>query len=245
MRFLIVFSYDGSKYFGFQKQKEKKTIQKTMEQALYKIAKTEVKITPSGRTDTGVHALNQTAHFDLDINITADELKKALNAILPADIYVKKAKEKNNFHARFDAIKKEYAYYINIGDYNVFEKDYVMQLNKKLDVDKMKQASKFFLGTHDFSSFCKKRKEEDAQRTIFDIKIVTSGNKIKISIIGSGFLRYMVRNMVGTLIEVGQEKISVDQIKKILQSKDRCKAGAKAPAEGLYLRKAHYKKSCF
>ncbi len=240
MRFLIIFSYDGSKYFGFQKQKNQKTVQQTLADTLEKINKKPVTVTPSGRTDTGVHAYNQVAHFDLDINIKTSALKKALNTILPPDIYVKKVQKKANFHARFDAIKKEYVYFINTGTYNVFEKDYVWQLNKKLDVVKMQQASQCFLGTHDFSSFCKKGKEDDCVRIIHEVVVKKQGSKIKISIVGSGFLRYMVRNMVGTLTEVGLEKITPDAITNILDSKNRCQAGIKAPACGLYLKKVYY-----
>ncbi len=240
MRMIIFFSYDGSNYFGFQKQNNKRTVQQTLEEALMKINKATVRVIPSGRTDTGVHACNQVAHFDLDINITKAELKKALNALLPGDIYVKRVAQKANFHARFDATKKAYVYVINMGTYNVFEKDYVMQLNQKLAIEKMQAASKHFLGTHDFSSFCKKSSDEDCRRTIWTINFTSSGNKLKITIVGSGFLRYMVRNMVGTLIEVGLEKIAPEKVEAILASKDRRVAGVKAPANGLYLQKVYY-----
>ena len=156
MRYLITFSYDGSKYKGYQKQPEVTTIQGELEKVLTGINNSEVLVSASGRTDAGVHALNQTAHFDLDINITSEKLKMALNSLLPSDIYVKKVEEVDrDFHARFNVKEKEYIYKINVGEYNPLEKDYVYQYNKELDVVKMKEAIKYFEGTHDFKSFTK------------------------------------------------------------------------------------------
>ncbi len=239
--FVINFSYDGSNYYGFQKQVKKNTIQKKIEEALLRITEQEIKITASGRTDTGVHAINQYAHFELDINIKPERLKKALNDILPKDIYIKKIETKKNFHARFDVKKKEYQYVINTGKYNVFENKYVYQLNRKLDIEKMRNASEFLVGEHNFKAFCKSNNKDDDVRTIFLIKIKEKNNKIFINILGSGFLRYMVRNIVGTLIEVGLGKLDEAEVEKILNSENRQKAGLKAPATGLYLKNVYYK----
>jgi len=241
MRFVIQFSYDGSGYWGYQKQKNKQTIQQTIEDALFKIFAIKTKIVASGRTDTGVHAINQYAHFDLDVNIEPEKLKIALNHLLPNDIYIKKVSIKPNFHARFDVKKKEYQYIINTGKYNVFENKYVYQYNQDLDVEKMEKAAQQFLGTHDFTSFCKKNlTNDDYQRTIFKIKVQKKEKKVFINIIGSGFLRYMVRNMVGCLIEVGNYKQKENIVPKLLKEKNRQKAGIKAPAEGLYLKRVYY-----
>ena len=243
MRYLITFSYDGSKYKGYQKQPDVTTIQGELERVLTVINNSEVLVSASGRTDAGVHALNQTAHFDLDINITPEKLKMALNSLLLKDIYVKKVEEVDiDFHARFNVKEKEYIYKINVGEYNPLEKDYVYQYNKELDIDKMKEAIKYFEGTHDFKSFTKNNDEkDDFVRTIINTNIDIKDNILTISFRGTGFLRYMVRNMVGCLIEVGQLKRESIEVKTILEEKDRTKAGITAHPEGLYLKEVYYK----
>lgn len=243
MRYLITFSYDGSKYKGYQKQPNETTIQGELEKVLTGINNGEVLVSASGRTDAGVHALNQTAHFDLDINITTEKLKLALNSLLPSDIYVKNVEEvDSDFHARFNVKEKEYIYKINVGEYNPLEKDYVYQYNKELDIVKMKEAIKYFEGTHDFKSFTKNNDEkDDFVRTIISTSIDIKDNIITISFRGTGFLRYMVRNMVGFLIEVGQLKRESVEVKTILEAKDRTKAGITAHPEGLYLKEVSYK----
>lgn len=242
MRYLIIFSYDGSKYYGYQKQLKKKTIQGEIEKALKKISKSKINISSSGRTDRGVHAINQTATFDMNIKIEPKNLQKALNSILPDDIYIKDCQKVNDdFHARFNVIKKEYIYKINIGEYNPIEKDYVYQYNNDLDIKKMKEAIKEFLGEHNFKSFAKAKDLRDSYvRTIYSASIDLKDNYVIITFIGNGFLRYMVRNMVGLLIEIGEGKYSVNDISKILAAQNRQKAGKTAPPEGLYLNKVYY-----
>lgn len=243
MRFHIKFSYDGSKYFGYQKQPRKKTVQSELQKALKKINDNKrVYVFASGRTDAGVHALNQHAHFDMKINIKSENLCRALNSLLPGDIYIKEVKEvEENFHARFDVIKKEYIYIINIGEYNPIEKDYVYQYNKNLDLDSMKDALKYIKGEHNFKSFVKSEaKDIDYIRTILDSSITKTDDKIIISLIGTGFMRYMVRNIVGTLIDIGEGKFESSYMEKILKYEDRKKAGKCAPACGLYLKDVYY-----
>lgn len=242
MRYVMTFSYDGSNYAGFQIQKNKNTIQSEIETALFKITKQRIKIVGSGRTDAKVHAIQATAHFDLVMNISSEQLKKALNSLISKDIYILKIKKVvNDFHARFDIKKKEYFYVINMGDYNVFERNYALQLNKALKIKKMQKAIKDFEGIHNFESFCKKSKgETDFVRTIFETNIKQKEDKVFIYFVGNGFLRYMVRNMVGALIEIGLEKREETDIAKILKNKDRKTAGVKAPAEGLYLKSVSY-----
>ena len=240
MRYLITFSYDGSKYSGYQKQLDVNTVQSELEKALTTLNNDTVSVSASGRTDAGVHALNQQAHFDLNINITVDKLKMALNSLLPKYIYVKKVEEVDpDFHARFNVKQKEYIYKINIGEYNPIEVDYIYQYNKELNIDKMKEAIKLFEGTHNFKSFASADDIRDNyERTIFKTNIDISNNIITISFVGNGFLRYMVRNMVGTLIEIGEGKVL--DINKILDSQDRTKAGKTAPSQGLYLKEVSY-----
>lgn len=246
MRFFITFSYDGSKYKGYQKQPRVKTVQGELERVLKTINNNEkVIVSASGRTDAGVHALNQRAHFDLKTNIAPEKLQAALNGMLPKDIYVKNVEEVDEkFHARFNVKAKEYIYKINMGEYNPIEKDYVYQYNKKLDVVEMERALKYLEGTHDFKSFTKADDEkDDFVRTIVQTNLtrdMKNLNIITISFLGTGFLRYMVRNMVGYLIEVGEGKHSSDDIIDVLSACDRTHAGITANPEGLYLKDVFY-----
>lgn len=245
MRYLMTFSYDGSKYNGYQKQPKKLTVQEVLEDKLKQLnSNKKVTIHSSGRTDKGVHAINQKAHFDLDKKIDTNRLKHSLNKMMELDgsIYIKQIEEVNSeFHARFDVKEKTYIYKINIGEYNPIEKDYVYQYNKELDIDKMKKASKYLIGKHDFSSFTKDSKEyETCIREIYSIDIVKNDDIVTLKFIGNGFLRYMVRNITGTLVDIGSSKIKESDIEKILSSKDRRKAGKTAPACGLYLYNVKY-----
>ena len=246
MRYFITFSYDGSKYSGYQKQPKKKTIQGEIEKALKQLnAGKDVSLVASGRTDAGVHAYNQRAHFDLQTKITPDKIKLGLNSLIPDDIYVKKVFEiDEEFHARFNVKAKEYIYKINMGGYNPIEKDYIYQYNKKLDISEMERALKYLEGTHNFKSFVKIDEEKDDYvRTIVQtslVRDVKSVNQITISILGTGFMRYMVRNIVGMLIEIGEGKYKSEDIINILKAQDRTKAGLCAPACGLYLNDVYY-----
>ena len=243
MRYLITFSYDGSKYQGYQKQPSMNTIQDEIEKVLFKLAHEKcVSIHASGRTDAGVHAFNQKAHFDLDENINLDKLKHSINSMLPNDIYVKKVElVKDEFHARFYVKRKEYIYKINIGEYNPIEKNYVYQLNRSLNINNIKEALLYLKGTHDFKSFTKSNNEkEDYIRTIFKADMMLENNQIIFSFIGTGFLRYQIRNMVGTLLEIGLEVRKPKDIKEILEAKDRRCAGKIAPSCGLYLKDVYY-----
>ena len=238
MRFLIKFSYDGTNYSGFQTQKGLNTIQEKLEEALTKVNNgIKTTITATGRTDKGVHALSQYGHADIDINITEQKLKRALNSNLPEDIHIISTKiVDKDFHARYQAKEKIYKYIINLGEYNPLERNYVFQYNYQLNIDNIKKAIKFFEGKHDFRAFVTDNKEKDnCIREIYNTKIKEKEQKLIITFRGNGFLRYQVRNMVGILIKVGENKIQPEKITKILESKDRTKSGKTAPPEGLYL----------
>ena len=192
MRYLMTFSYDGSKYNGYQKQPNKRTIQSEIEKALTTINNNcFVSISASGRTDALVHAINQKAHFDLNINITCDKLKKAINSLIPKDIYVKKIETvSDSFHARYNVLTKQYIYKINIGEYNPIEKDYVLQLCHDLNITEIKKALKYLEGTHNFKSFVKANPDiTDYTRTIIETDIKEENNILIISFLGTGFLR--------------------------------------------------------
>ena len=246
MRCCINFSYDGSNFSGYQKQPKQRSVQGEIEKVLKEINNgKEVSIHAAGRTDAGVHALAQRAHFELDTKITCDKLQKALNSLLPDDVYVRKIEEVDDeFHARYNVIGKEYIYKLNMGEYNPIERNYVYQYCHRLDIAAMERALKYFEGEHNFKSFTKANPEiTDYVRKISvtgierDIKDL---NKITISFVGTGFLRYMVRNMVGLLIEVGEGKRTPEEVMEIFKQEDRTYAGKTAPACGLYLRNVFY-----
>ena len=246
MRYLMTVSYDGSLFSGYQKQPRERTVQGEIEKALKEInGGTKVDVHASGRTDAKVHALAQRIHFDLDKKMDPERLEKGLNSLLPEDIYIRKVEEvKEDFHARFSAIGKEYVYIINMGEYNPLERNYVYQHNKKLDVVEMERAMKCFEGEHNFKSFTKTDEEKDDYvRTISQTNLIRDTkdvNKITLVFVGTGFLRYMVRNMVGTLIAVGEGKLRSEEVISILRAQDRKMAGKTANPEGLYLKNVFY-----
>ena len=246
MKYFMTFSYDGTNFYGYQKQPGKRTIQKEIEDVLKQINDDkEVSIYSSGRTDAGVHALNQRAHFVLDIKISPERLIKGMNSLLPSDIYIKNIEMvDDNFHSRFDATAKEYVYKINMGEYDPIERNYVCQLCRKLDIVSMQRGLKYLEGTHNFKSFVKSDDEiVDYVRTITEVSLVRDSkdiNKIIITFVGTGFLRYMVRNMVGLLIEIGEGKRKPEEIIEIFKYEDRRFAGKTAPSCGLYLKNVFY-----
>ena len=237
-RYKGVVSYCGAAYAGWQRQNDKDSIQETIEQAIKIITLKETPITGSGRTDAGVNALGQVFHFDSDIEMTGYKWKGAINGFLPNDIHIESVeKVDDNFHARFAVKLKQYDYLVNMGEYDVFTRDTVYQFGHPLDIEKMKEASKYLIGTHDFTSFCSNSKDlmEDQVRTVYDIQFFKEGNILRISYTGHGFLRYMVRLMSGQLIEVGRGKIEPIEVKKALEAKSKRVVRKNAPSCGLTL----------
>lgn len=243
MRYLITFSYDGTNFNGYQRQDGLRTVQEEMEKALkYINGGIDTSITASGRTDKGVHALCGKAHVDIDVKITPYKLMRAMNSNLPSDIHVIKTEiVDNSFHARYMVKEKEYQYKLNMGEYNPCERNLVYQYNKKLDIEKMKEAIKYFVGTHNFKSFTpNKDKRENYIRTINYVNIKEKDDIVTFTFRGNGFIKYQIRNMVGYLIKVGEGKKKGDDIPKILEHEDRRMASITAHAEGLYLTKVIY-----
>ena len=244
MRYKMIFSYDGSSFYGYERQPKLKTVQGSIEEILTDINNNKkVTISSSGRTDKGVHALWQVAHFDLDVKVSLYGLKKALNKRLEGNVYIKSIEcVSSDFHARYDVLDKTYVYYINTKDYDVFKRNYVYQYNKELDIDKMRDAIKCFLGKHDFRSFCKDEKEkENCVRCIKNVSLDVIDNIIIIRFTADGFLRKMVRNMVGVLLEIGSGKKNKEYINMLLDSCGNIKCGKAAPGCGLYLENVNYK----
>ena len=241
MRYLASFSYDGSCFSGFQKQKKLKTVQSVFEETLSSLEGKKVLIHASGRTDKGVHAKDQKAHFDLDKKVKIYNLKKYLNRSFNGEIYIKDIKVVNDdFHARYNVKTKTYSYYINMGKYNPIERNYIFQYCNKLSISKMKRAVKCLIGKHDFKSFCSDSSKENTVRTITSIDIVKNGDLLIITFTGDGFLRKMIRNIIAILIEIGSNKKDISYMKDVLDKKQRIGNLKCANPEGLYLEKVNY-----
>lgn len=243
--FKLHFSYDGTAYHGFQVQKNALTIQQVMEDALEKLFEREIKLEGAGRTDAGVHAREQVASFYAPPKIPADRLPHALNGMLPNDIVVYRAAAmEHGFSARKDARSKLYTYTIDNNYFpNVFLRLYAWHLRKHLDLERMGAAASFLQGKHDFKAFQSSGTEPDSTvRTLFELSLERNREKNMLFLFfkGDGFLYKMVRNITGTLVEVGTGKKEPADVQKILESRDRRQAGAAAPAHGLCLEKVCY-----
>ena len=242
-RILLTISYDGTNFFGWQKQADLRTVQGEIEKSIEIIAGKNCELFGSGRTDAGVHALAQTAHFDLPVDIPVSKLADVLNSLLPGDISILKAEEVDkDFHARFSIKKKCYQYRV----YNGNEKDPFMchrmgWVKYPLNLQKMTEAGKLLVGKHDFKGFCSSATcTNDYVRKIFSIDITKDGDFYYFDIVGNGFLYNMVRIIVGTLIDVGRGKLDIQNVRDALQNGDRSKAGVTMPAGGLYLKYTKY-----
>ncbi len=234
MKIKMVISYDGSKFKGFQRQNNVRNIQGELEKVLSNIYNEEILIKGAGRTDRGVHAKGQVIHFETDKKIK--NLKYKLNKCLK-DIHIKKVKRVNdNFHSRFDVKEKVYLYKIDLSGKR--NNDYYLNISYYLDLDKMKRASKLFLGTNDFCNFTAGYRD-DYTSTIKKIKIWQFNKIIYLKFQGYGFYRYMVRNLVGALIEVGKGKVNAETIKMMLKRETEKRLPTVSP-NGLYLVKVKY-----
>ncbi len=246
MRYKITIEYDGTNYCGYQKQYDQKnrSIEENLENAIFNFSKEEVKIFASGRTDAGVHALRQVAHFDLKKEFDNYRVISAINYyLLKEDIAILDCqKVDENFHSRFSAKMRHYRYIIiNRIASLALQKNRAWHLVQSLDIVKIKEASQFLIGKHDFSAF----RDSECQsktpiRSIENISIQKIGDEIIIDVSAKSFLHHMVRNIVGTLVWAGYGKIKPSDVKEILESKDRTKSGPNAPACGLYLLKIDY-----
>lgn len=243
-RYKCTIAYDGSRFSGYQIQPNKRTIQGEIEACLEKLHKGEaVKAVASGRTDAGVHAKGQVFHFDSQLAIPLERWGKALNALLPEEISILDVEKVDmSFHARFNAKGKEYRYFVysdRVRD--PFKRNYAYHFPYPLDLGSMKAASRYLIGTHDFTSFCSAKTEvEDKIRELREIELLQEEGMLVFRFVGNGFLYNMVRILVGTLLQVGSGHLSPDDIPEIILKKDRHYAGKTAPPEGLYLWNVYY-----
>jgi len=243
VRILLTVAYDGTKYFGWQRQNDFVSIQETLEIALSKLFNKKILVIGASRTDTGVHAMGQRAVLDIETTIPLTNLPYAINNYLPKDIRVHKAMEvQENFHPQYDAKNKTYRYKIyNAPFQNPVLNSYTWHVPKKLDIEKMREASKHILGEHNFSAFCASGATSKTRvRTVYNLEIYKEDEMIFFDINGNGFLYNMVRIIAGTLVYVGIHKISPSDIPKIISSEERGKAGKTAPPEGLTLMCINY-----
>lgn len=240
----MLIQYDGTKYNGWQKQgNTENTIQSKLENILQKLTGMDVPINGSGRTDAGTHAKAQIANFKIETKLSEKELMNYFNSYLPADIGVLSIEIVNErFHSRLSAKGKKYLYRINNSNIpNVFERNYVWQVCSQLDISKMQEASKIFVGEHDFIAFSSlKKSKKSTIRTIYSIDIYEENGEIKFLFYGNGFLYNMIRILVGSLVEVGEGKKSPEQIKNALEENSREYAGFTAPSCGLCLVDVEY-----
>lgn len=242
MRVKAIVSYDGSHYQGFQDQKKSntKTIQNEIERLLSFICNEKIVIFASGRTDKGVHALNQVFHFDMNCDRDLDHLLYALNRMLPRDILIKSLEEvSDDFHARYSAKKKHYRYIIDRVR-NPFNINYALFYDKEIDEPLLKEGIEVFLGEHDFMNFCSNKEEETYVRKIYSLTYRRDNNQIVFDIIGSGFKRYMVRMIIGTLLALANHAIDVKYISDRLNRKIDCTTIYNAEPQGLYLVEVFY-----
>ena len=247
MRYFIYFSFNGKLYHGWQKQKNSITIQQKIEESLSVLLKDKIEVIGAGRTDTGVHAKEMVAHFDVDKNFeNSKNFIFKLNQFLSNDISVKSLKcVKKNAHARFDAISRTYEYHIS-KEKDVFSNEYSYYLNYSLNNIKINEAIKIIINNKDFKCFTKSKTDvTNYLCNIFDSKWIEFDKKYVFEITANRFLRNMVRSIVGTLIDVGLEKKSINNFKKIIMSKDRSMAGYSVPAKGLFLKRINYPKEIF
>jgi len=241
--FKLILEYDGTAYAGWQRQPNQPTIQEAVEAALRSITQTDISAIAAGRTDSGVHALGQVVSFRTDKPLSPNEWLRALNATLPDDISVRSIERvTDDFHARYAAVRKLYAYHIlHRPSRSALERGRAWHLYGKLDLDAMRKAAGHLVGKYDFSSF--QGHPTNVENPICDLQrleIVRDQDIVRIEIEADRFLKQMVRAMVGTLVEVGQEKRKPEEMKQILDAKDRRAAGYTAPAHGLYLARVDY-----
>lgn len=243
-RYKITLSYLGTNYCGWQNQKNGVSVQQVVEEAFTKLFAEKTAVTASGRTDAGVHAEGQVAHFDAETTIPADKIPFAVNTLLPEDIRVLSCEQASEgFHARFGAKEKTYKYRLYVSPHlNPLKNNIAERITAKPNIGEMKRAAGIIVGKHDFKCFeAAGSAVKNTVRTVKKIEIDAEGSDIRISVTGDGFLYNMVRIIAGTLVDVGNGKINADDVEKIILSGDRTLSGKTLPAKGLTLISVEYK----
>lgn len=234
----LTIEYDGTNFYGWQKQPDKRTVQEEIENCLTAILKETVSINGAGRTDAGVHAIAQVANFKTDKTIGTKELYMAINSIISKDVTILSVEEApEDFHARKSAKAKHYRYVVNNAKVHSalnMNREYVFKYNLSDEV--LQMAAKDLIGKHDFAAFKSSGSNvEDTVREIYNVSVNRMGNRIIIDVVGNGFMYNMVRIIVGTLLDIGSGKLDVCTIKNMIETKDRTLGGQTVPACGLYM----------
>ncbi len=243
MKYKMTISYDGTDYGGWQIQPNRKTVQELVQKALKVVFRTNCPITGSGRTDAGVHARQQIAHFSYDVPLKVDPFRYSLNSLLPSDIRILKIDPApEEFHARYSVKKKIYHYHLHLAPVqSPFYGRYQTPIYAPLNLDLLQKALPFLIGTHDFSTFRGAGYgSTNPVKTLYRLEMVPEEEGIRLEFEGNGFLYKMVRNIVGTLLQVASGKRPVSSIPNLLKSKDRTQAGPTAPPQGLFLNEVQY-----
>lgn len=238
----MIVAYDGTNYYGFQHQDEYNSIEDELIKAINKIDRNVNKVVGSGRTDRFVHAKGQVIHFDTNFTIDAYKWLNGVNTFLPKDIrIIESTQVSTEFHARFSASSKHYSYFFKINNYELFDRNFVGYY-PNLNVDLLETGFQYLVGTHDYRGFCSSdiHKEKDTVKTIKSIEMKKHGDVYEISFLGTGFLKHQIRKMMGTLIDLGYNRISVNHIKKIIELKDPQLSNKVAVGCGLYLMEVLY-----
>lgn len=242
-RVRLIVAYDGTNYHGWQVQKNGITIESELNRCLSELLQESIEVIGASRTDAGVHALGNVAVFDTQSRMPAEKISYALNQRLPEDIRIQKSEEvAQDWHPRYCDSRKTYEYRIYRGEFPMpVKRLYSLFTYRSLDVAKMQEAAKYFVGEHDFKSFCQVHAQVDSTiRSVYDVKVYEEGTDVVIRVTGGGFLYNMVRIMAGTLMEVGQGKRKPEEIAEIIAAKNREAAGPTAPAHGLTLVKYEF-----
>ena len=245
-RIRLTLEYDGGGFQGWQLQPSERTVQGVLEAALHEVAKAEVRVIAAGRTDAGVHARGQVAHVDVPSELGPLELRRALNAVLPADLAVLELRDAApDFHARHDARSKTYRYRIlNRAVPSPERRAFSWHIRSRLDLDPLRKAAEILCGDHDFAAFRGAHggapEGESTERSLDRLEVERQGDEVRIEAEGRSFLRYMVRNIAGTLVDVGLGRSSPEDVAAILASRDRARAAPTAPPQGLCLVRVSY-----
>ena len=244
MRYKVLCAYNGTNYVGFQRQINGLSIQEVIEEKLKIILQKDIRIIMASRTDSGVHAYGQVFHFDYEDKLDEYKLKASLNGLLPKDIHILEVElVDESFHARFSVVKKTYEYHININEYDVFLKGLAYDCPYKLNYELIDEALPLFIGHHDFGSFNTSPYDlyPDQWRTIYRLDYVIKDNLLIFTIEGSGFLRHMVRMIIGTLIDLGRGKKNLAEVRDMIEHPNKSKHRFNIDPCGLYLKEICYK----
>jgi tRNA pseudouridine38-40 synthase len=243
-RFVCILSFKGTKFQGWQTQKEGNSVQEHVERTLSKILNQPIQVHGASRTDAGVHARGFVCHFDAKTSMSVEKIHHGFNRLVDKDILLNQLSQvPQTFQARYQHSKKTYTYQVLIGERNPFLQDVVMHVPAELNIKNIKEAMALFIGEHDFRNFTTKKEDgADFLRTIFAFKLTQTGRLLKFTIVGSGFMTYMVRIIIGTLIALGQDKISLETIQESLDNKRKGPLSYKAEPQGLCLEKVRYEK---